>query len=303
MQQEKFTAGIFLDLSKAFDSLEHEAIFKKMERYGLRGNCLQWFKSYLYNRKLLVSCRTSSSTQISNSNLYDVEYGTAQGSCLGPLIFLIFCNDLYMHLLFLECIQFADDTTLYITHSNIDYIRFCIDHDLNTLQDWFLSNKLTLNVSKSVCILFGKQKNTPLNIRLGGEEIPQVKDTKFLGMWIDEELNWNTHVSHLILKLKAKLNLLRAGKNMLGKHALKVVYYAQIHSHISYGLGMWGCHLSQAKMEKLQKIQNECIEMIGRGRSPTEHNILTISQQIQLELCKIWHKKQLKILPKKLMET
>ena len=97
IQQDKATAGIFLE-SKAFDSLEHEAIFIKLERYGLRGNCLQWFKSYLSNRKLLVLCRTSSSTQTNNSNMYDVEYGTAQGSCLGPLIFLVFCNDLHRHL-------------------------------------------------------------------------------------------------------------------------------------------------------------------------------------------------------------
>ena len=133
-----------------------------------------------------MSCRTADSTSTNNSSLYDVEYGTHQGSCLGPLIFLIFCNDLNRHIMFLECIQFADDTTLYITHSNIHYIRFCIDHDLNTLQDWFLSNKLTLNVSKSVCILFGKHNNMELNITLGGEEILQAKHTKFLGMWVDQ---------------------------------------------------------------------------------------------------------------------
>ena len=90
IEQNKLTAAIFLDLSKAFDSLEHEAIFLKMERYGIRGSCLDWFKSYLSNRKLVVSCKTADTNNYNTSSQYDIEYGTAQGSCLGPLIFLIF---------------------------------------------------------------------------------------------------------------------------------------------------------------------------------------------------------------------
>ena len=190
MERKKLTAGVFLDLSKAFDSLEHNAIYKKMEKYGLRGCCLDWFKSYLLDRKLCVSCKTADTGTENESELYDVEYGTPQGSVLGPLIFLIFCNDLHIHLVFLSCIQFADDATLYISHQNLDYIKFCLEHDLVILQDWFRANKLTLNIGKSVFILFGKHNNQTLSIRLGNEIIPQVKFTKFLGLWIDENLNW-----------------------------------------------------------------------------------------------------------------
>ena len=157
IEQGKLTASVFLDLSKAFDSLEHDAILLKLEKYGIRGSCLTWFKSYLCDRKLSVSCKTTDTGEYNTSSEHEIDYGTAQGSCLGPLIFLVFCNDLQHHLVFLECIQFADDTTLYVTHKNIDYIRFCLEHDLRTLQDWFMANKLTLNVNKSVCILFGKQ--------------------------------------------------------------------------------------------------------------------------------------------------
>ena len=146
---------------------------------------LPGLKSYFHNRKLSVSCKTADTRDYNNSTQLDIEYGTAQGSCLGPLVFLIFCNDLQQHLLFLECIQFADDTTLYVTHRSIEYIRFCLEHDLRILQDWFRANKLTLNISKSVSILFGKQRNLELNLKIGQESIPQVQYTKFLGLWID----------------------------------------------------------------------------------------------------------------------
>ena len=139
----------------------------------MRGLCLEWFKSYLSNRTLKVACKTADTGSTSTSSLHKVEYGTAQGSCLGPLIFLIFCNDLQLHLMFLSCIQFVDDTTLYITHNNINYIRFCLENDLLLLQDWFLANKLTLNISKSVCILFGKHRGIKLDIKLGNTTIPQ----------------------------------------------------------------------------------------------------------------------------------
>ena len=192
----KYSAGIFLDLSKAFDTLEHNVVYLKLEKYGLRGTCLEWFKSYLSDRSLLVSCKSGESGCVNTSNIYEVEYGTPQGSCLGPLIFLIFCNDLQNHLMFLSCIQFADDTTLYITHKSLDYIKFCIETDLCTLQDWFIANKLTLNVGKSVCILFSRTgQDVPLNLRLGKELIPQTKCTKFLGIWIDQSLSWTEHIA------------------------------------------------------------------------------------------------------------
>ena len=205
----------------------------------------------------------------------------------------------------MECIQFADDTTLYVTHRNIEYIRFCLEHDLCILQDWFRANKLTLNISKSVAILFGRQRNLELKVRIGQESIPQVQYTKFLGLWIDQDLTWKEHISKLLLKLKQKLNLLLAGKNFLSTHALRILYFAQIHSNLTYGISMWGSLLSNENIKKLQKIQNKCMNIVGRGLGPIDelfatNKILTVSQLIELELCKLWHKKQLGLLPCKL---
>ena len=122
------SACVLLDLSKAFDTIEHKIMLQKLEAYGIRGNFLTWFHSYLTGRKLRVKCRTvSSSTSQINEEL-EVAYGTPQGSCLGPLIFLIFNNDLHLHES--ECIQFADDTTLLFQHKNIRYLHYCIESEL-----------------------------------------------------------------------------------------------------------------------------------------------------------------------------
>lgn len=104
LENKKYTLAIFLDLSKAFDTLEHNVIFKKLSKYGIRGTCLDWFISYLTGRSMLLKCRTSSTPEEVRSNTYNVKFGTPQGSCLGPLIFLIFCNDLYLHLQHTNCI-------------------------------------------------------------------------------------------------------------------------------------------------------------------------------------------------------
>ena len=159
----KTTVGVFLDLSKAFDMLEHSVIFKKLERYGIRGSSLVWFKSYLSNRTLRSKCKVVANSTETKSVLYEVNYGTPQGSCLGPLIFLIFCNDLQLHLIHMQCIQFADNTTLYCSHKSRKYLDYCIIIDLERLHDWFRANKLTLNVNKSVILEFDNKDKLPPN--------------------------------------------------------------------------------------------------------------------------------------------
>ena len=142
IQLGKDTVTLMLDLSKAFDTLQHSVVYKKLERYGLRGNCLSWFQSYLTGRTLQVKCTNNSGKEIL-SDICNVDYGMPQGSCMGPLLFLIFCNDLHLNLQFLDSVQFADDTTLHISHRNMNYMKFCLTMDLESIDDWFRANKLT----------------------------------------------------------------------------------------------------------------------------------------------------------------
>ena len=133
-ENNKFTVSLFLDLSKAFDSLNHTTLLKKMEIYGIRGKA--WFSSYLHKRQLRAKCMAGTGNSEVSQN-YDITYGTPQGSCLGPLLFIIFCNDLKLHLMYLSCIQFADDTTLYASGKTLRLIECEINHDLEIVSDWF----------------------------------------------------------------------------------------------------------------------------------------------------------------------
>ena len=153
-QNGMYTLALFIDLSKAFDTLDHKVLLDKMYRYGIRRSSLTWFKSYLENRKIRVKCQVASSGKLEYSDYQTVNYGTPQGSCLGPLIFLIFTNDLNQHLNHCASILFADDTTLYKTHRNLNYLKWCIQDDMLTLSDWFKANKLTLNLEKTISLLF-----------------------------------------------------------------------------------------------------------------------------------------------------
>ena len=162
-QEGLYTLALFIDLSKAFDTVDHEVLLNKLDKYGIRGVANNWFRSYLTDRKMRVKCTISSTGKCESSKYRSVTYGAPQGSCLGPLIFLIFTNDLNNQIENSNSILFADDTTLYKTHRNLNYLKWCLEDDLTRLSDWFRANKLTMNLDKTVCVLFQKNPNNDKN--------------------------------------------------------------------------------------------------------------------------------------------
>ena len=276
-----------------------------MNRYGIRGTASNWFESYLKNRKLRVRCRAGTEKELACSSLYDVEYGTPQGSCLGPLLFLLFTNDLYRNLAHCSAILFADNTTMYKGHRNLNYLRWCLETDLTTLVDWFKANKLTSNVSKTVYMLFrGKEASTIDYITIDNEKITESESTKFLGLWMDKNLNWKKHTSTLINKIKRNTILIKNTKNMFDKDTLKLIYYAHIHSHITYRLNIWGGMSTKEILNKIQKVQNYCMSMIQPNQNikitAKKEKILNISSLIRLEHLKLGYRMLHKSLPPKI---
>ena len=200
-EANNYTVGLFLDLSKAFDLLKHDTLLKNMELYSIRGTALNWYTSNLSSRQLRAKCASNSGCA-SNSQNYMVTYGPPQGSSLGPLLFLLFCNDLRLHLTYLSCIQFADDTTLYTGRKSPRLIECEINHDLEIVSDWFKANKLTLNLEKTVCMIFSphKNKNININIKFLEQTIPIHSNTKFLGLWLDSNLDKDKQFSVIYTK-------------------------------------------------------------------------------------------------------
>ena len=180
------SAALFLDLSKVFDTLNHEVLLAKLERYEIRGVVNKWFGSYL-NQWSLVAKIPTGEGNTTYSKPFHISYGTAQGSCLGPLLFILFCNDIKYLPIFGKLILFANDTTLINHQRNKKFLDFAMIHDLELMIDWFKANQLSLNLSKSVLLYFWEKRNQA-QLTVGDIEIPISNSTKFLGIYIDHEL-------------------------------------------------------------------------------------------------------------------
>ena len=305
-QEGLYTVAMFLDLSKAFDTLEHTVLIKKLDKYGIRGVAKEWFKDYLTNRKVRTKCSISSSGKTEYSDYRELNYGTPQGSCLGPLIFIIFTNDIHKQLDHCRSLLFADDTTVYKSHRNLQYLTWCIEDDMKRIIKWFRINKLTLNLEKTVCLLFQKQgQDKEICVQIADMVIKNTKETKFLGLWIDDHLKWTTHIQKLILKLSRNMNLLKYNQNMMTTETKKLVYHSHIASHIQYGLLLWGNNATEDQMKKLQKLQNKCLRYILPQYHTEELNsklqILKIKDMIQLANWKFGFKLANKQLPPRII--
>ena len=304
-ENKKYSVCVLLDLSKAFDTIKHTIMLRKLETYGIRGNALAWFKSYLSERYMTVKCRTASSGLETHSDTFKVEYGTPQGSCLGPLIFLIFVNDLHLHTDECDCVQFADDTTLVFSHKNLRYLKYCVESEIHKIYDWFNANKLTLNVGKSAYLLFGCNQVSTLDFTLSinGLEIPRVSHAKLLGTWIDNKLTWGVHISKLLTKLKCAIGMLRRCKYLLDKRSKKLLYYGQFHSNLCYCIGIWGTMLTKKQKLDLTRLQRTAVSLVDMTK-PTDQvfktmGILTFGNLIRLEQMKLGFKLCHELLPVK----
>ena len=300
----KHSMGVFLDLSKAFDMLDHPVLIAKLERYGIRGNMLDWFKSYLSGRSLVA--KISNSTNVTMySKKYDIMFGTAKGSCLGPLLFVIFCNDIYMLPIMGKLILFADDTTLIETHRNKKFLDYAVCHDILLLMDWFMANKLTLNFNKTVAMNFwpGNKKGAN-SINIMDVNIPFVKSTRFLGVYLDKNLDWKYHSNQVYNKMQSNKQLLNISKNLMDLKTLIKIYYAHIHSHLNYGLIVWGSMLNKTSLNDLECLQKAYIHLVNRTKKSSPANtlfkrngILKFSDMINLELQKFGFKLSRQDLP------
>ena len=230
-EENKYTLGVFIDLAKAFDTVDHIILLRKMEIYGIGGTTLKWFENYLTNRKQYIQI-----SNIKKTDLKDVVCGVPQGSILGPLLFLIYVNDLQYASNLLDPIMFADDTNLFYTEENIKTLFDIVNIELQKISQWFISNKLSLNVTKTKYSFFhkpSKKDNIPLvllKLSICNNEIKRSESIKFLGVFLDENLTWKDHIRYLENKIAKNIGLLFRSKPYLTKKCLLSLYYSYFHT-------------------------------------------------------------------------
>ena len=193
-----FACGIFVDFQKAFDTVDHTILLKKLEHYGVRGLANNWFKSYLTNRQQFVSINGF------NSTLKVMKYGVPQGSVLGPLLFLIYINDLNKAMKFCTTHHFADDTNLLYISKSIKQIQKYVNLDLRFLCNWLKANKISLNASKTEMLIFRDPRKIcdfDLKIKIDGKKVLPSRFVKYLGVYIDNHLSWQKHESGMRTRL------------------------------------------------------------------------------------------------------
>ena len=247
-------AVVFLDLKKAFDTVDHNTLLTKLQYYGLRGSCHEWFTWYLSNRTQTCLINTSMSTPKS------VKCGVPQGTILGPLLFLLYINDLPNCLNYSLPRMYADDTSLTYASADLNSIDNCINYDLNRVYIWLSANKLTLNLTKTeVLLITSRQKlstfsETP-SFSINDYKIKEVSSAKSLGVLIDQNLNWKCHTQSICKKIASALGAIKRIRHLVPFSTLMNVYNSLVQPHFDYCNVVWGnCGIGLS--DKLQKLQN-----------------------------------------------
>lgn len=286
-------SALFLDLQKAFDCVDHEILLYKMEMAGIRGVALRLFRSYLTGRKQCVSVGDA------KSQFEEVGIGVPQGSVLGPVLFLIYINDVCDLPLFGSTALFADDTGIFYSNERVCENVLNMNADMVRVRDFLDVNRLTLNVGKTKAMHFRKEEESSAGlVSLDGHPIEVVRVFKYLGLHVDFRLVWDAHIAKMCSKLASVSGVLCKLKRLLPKSVLLKIYYGLAHSRLCYLPGAWGT-ANRKSIDELQVLQKRCLKHVNRLplRYPTIDlfrtcfpRILNISGIIKYDVCSFVHK-------------
>ena len=285
IDSSRHTVGIFLDLSKAFDTINHNILLYKLSHYGIRGRALDWFKSYLSNRDQFVHINgTSSSKQ-------PILCGVPQGSLLGPLLFLIYINDIKNSSNILQFILFADDSNIFYSHADPVELVTKVNSELIGVIDWIRANKLSLNSKKTNYMIFSNTiSNLPIQITFDGTPITKVTSTKFLGVTIDSKLSWNVHIDNISKTISRNIGIITKLKYVLPSESLFMLYSTLISPYLNYGILAWG-NACSTLLNRLLLLQKKVLRIICNTSAHahtnnlfSQYKILKINDLYRLQL-------------------
>lgn len=299
IQNNENTALLFMDLRKAFDTVSHKILLQKLYHYGIRGPAHSLIESYLSTRQQFVSLNNV------NSATKPINIGVPQGSILGPLLFLIYINDLPNATSPIPRL-FADDTCLVLSNSSFSSLETECNKELEKLKNWCSANELQINPNKSSALIIPSTLNSinpDLQMSYDDCIIKCENSCKYLGIFLDNNLHFKPNIMQTEAKISKAVGILSKVRNLFPKNTLLLLYYALIHPHLLYGLPLWGSTFP-TYLIKLQRLQNKAIRVIvdcNRKTSITpyyyELSILKISDLFRFEVGKLMFQHSKNMLP------
>lgn len=281
IDQKQIAVGVFIDLKKAFDTVSHNILIKKLSDCGVKSNALNIFKSYLLNRQQIIKIGDSQSTT------KQINYGVPQGSILGPLLFLIYINEISQIGLSGDITLYADDTSLFYFGHTINAILTTVQKDLDRVNEWFQQNLLTINTNKTNYIIFAaKNKKYTQNteLKINGKTIQKKSNEKYLGLILDSYLNFKRHIEKIKNKLMSLTASLRGIVKCLPRPVRYLIYNSLVKPHIDYLIEIWG-PAAKSNIGILQTAQNKLVKTLFgyHFRTPTDKiykntKLMTIKQ-------------------------
>lgn len=298
LEQNKHILVLFVDLSKAFDTLIHEIVIQELERIGVVGPPLELIKSYLKDRKIIVEINKI------RSEVYEVNVGVGQGTNISPILFIIYVNTLFKILRNCKALMFADDLAIIVSHINFNEAQTILQNNVNHLAHWAHDYGLLINVKKTkVMHIYNSylRKNEKIEVKIHNnnclhnfrqncvcENIDQITSHTYLGALIDQDFKWNQHIFKVLNRIKQAIPALYNIKNIVDKHTIRNLYFAIVHPHILYCIISWGFIESGAmtqliKMQKkILKVMLKC-EVVSNDVNVYKYwNILPIKEQAKL---------------------
>ena len=289
VDEGKLVGATFIDLRKAFDTISHSNLLDKLSQYGIRDVELNWFTDYLFNRSVVVSYDNC----LSNAN--DVLTGVPQGSILGPLLFIIFLNDITDVISSAKIIKYADDTVIYVADKDIKVIKTKLSNDMNAIADWLDQNALIINLNKgkTESLLFGTsqriaKQSESFNVMYRGSNISNTTLYKYLGIEVDSSLSLNSHFEKCYKRASGRLRLLAKLRDYLDVTSAKSIYRLMILPTFTY-CGILQLKLTTTQSNRLASFYDRSLKVI-QGNTSAQSDILSVINANNIRACKLVRK-------------
>ena len=273
LQENEITCILYLDLKKAFDSVCIEILLRKIYYIGIRGSLYDIIDSYLCNRQQITKINHT------YSDKQAITVGVPQGSILGPLLFIMYINDMPNITDLASFYVFADDTAVMIKAKSIEQLQIKVNQLMPIVTKWFQTNRLSLNASKSSYQIFSRNRSSDINISLENTKIERKACVRYLGMYVDENLKWHSHIAYVLSIISRNLGIMGRAKHLLSARELILLYNALILPHLSYCAIIWGINY-ESNIRRIKIFQKRAVRIIDKKPFLYPSNGLFIQHKI-----------------------